>query len=54
MLKISCIIIFTISCHSSALCSNFHALFSQDHCQNNPAALKMVSTLLQSMTIILE
>ena len=29
MLAISCIILFRISCNSSELCSNFHALFSK-------------------------
>ena len=82
ILTIPYIILFRISCNSSALCSNFHALFSstgkmpckygpvfalylyriesnhvntmqngsvftrcfscEDHCQNNPGALKMI------------
>ena len=39
MLIISSIILFRIPCNFIALCSKFHALFSQDHCQNNPELL---------------
>ena len=57
MLTIPCIILFRISCNSSALCSNFHVPIILK------IALKIIVktiqelsnvTLLQSMTILLE
>ena len=33
---------------------NYSQNYSQDYCQNNPGALKMIATLIQSMTILLD
>ena len=42
MLKIPYIILFRIFYNFSALCSNFHALFSKDYRQNNPLTLEIM------------
>ena len=52
VIMLSYIILFRISCSSSALCSSFHALFSRSLSKQSRSSQD--DTLLQSMTILLE
>ena len=49
MLIILCIILFRISCNSTALCPNnmhYSQDYSQNHYQNSVVTFKMIATLL--------
>ena len=42
MLIILCIILFRISCNSTALCMHYSQDYSQNHYQNSVVTLKMI------------